>query len=161
MAVEQDITVVVQVVVTIIKIIVIVLVIVAVIVIMITLIMIIVMVVSIVIIVVVVVVAAVVPYAPLIDRGSKCILRGLEGGGGWMGGWEGNYIRFILISLATSHHARGGALLRDMAAWRQRCAQCALEAAQASVETENTLPANRPNCKEFKWGNGRACTPHC
>ena len=85
------------------------------------------------------------------------------GGGWWVVGGVGNYARFILISLAT--HARGGALLRDMAAWRQQCAQCALEAAQASVENENTLPANRRNCKEFKWGScpkrGRACTPHC
>ena len=29
------------------------------------------------------------PYAPLIDRGSKCVLRGLDGGGGWVGGVGG------------------------------------------------------------------------
>ena len=44
----------------------------------------------------VVVAVVVVPYAPLTDRGSKCVLRGCGGGG--------NYVRFILNCMVTCDH---------------------------------------------------------
>ena len=51
------------------------------------------------------------------------------------------------------------ALLIDLAAWREQCAD---EAVQAAAET---VPANRAHSRPFKSGScpecWRACTPHC
>ena len=54
------------------------------------------------------------------------------------------------------------AMLRDMAAWQKQCAD---EATQTAVETDDNVPNRAPERRQFKWGScpacGRACTPHC
>ena len=54
------------------------------------------------------------------------------------------------------------AMLRDMAAWQKQCAD---EATQTAVETDNNVPNRAPERRQFKRGScpacGRACAPHC
>ena len=54
------------------------------------------------------------------------------------------------------------AMLRDMAAWQKQCAD---EATQTAVETDNNVPNRAPERRQFKWEScpayGRACAPRC